>query len=207
MPRKPSTISRTTNKRRGGGYTAIELVFVMGISVTLSAVAIPQLMTGLDESRTAAAAQYLSTRFHRARMEAVLRKASVAVVFTQDAAGYSYAVYVDGNGNGVLSRDIQRGTDPRIGAAERLREQFTGVDFATTPGLPPIDAGSLAPGADPIHLGAANSASFAPAGTSTSGTVYLRGRGGAQYAVRIFGDTGKTRRLKFDRSVWQWKPL
>ena len=30
------------------------------------------------------------------------------------------------------------------------------------------------------------------------GTVYIRGRRDAQYAVRIFGETGKTRMLKFD---------
>jgi hypothetical protein len=128
-------------------------------------------------------------------------------VFTQDATGYSYAVYVDGNGNGVLARDIQGGIDRRIGAIERLSEQFPGVDFGTISGLPPIDPGGSAPGSDPIRLGSGNSASFAPSGTATSGTVYVRGRAGAQYAVRIFGDTGKTRRLKFDRVVRQWMPL
>ena len=189
------------------GYSLVELLFVLGLSVTLSAMAVPQFLSGLDDVRTAGAAQYMSSRFQRARMEAVLRSASVAVVFTKDAAGYSFAAYVDGNGNGVLARDIARGADPRIGAAERLPDQFAGVDFGSLPGLPPIDVGGTAPGTDPIRLGAGNSASFAPGGTSTSGTVYLRGRGGSQYAVRIFGDTGRTRRLKFDRAVWQWKPL
>jgi hypothetical protein len=138
----------------------------------------------------------------------VLRSASVAVVFTQDSAGaYAFAVYVDGNGNGVLSRDISRGIDRRIGAVERLSDQFSGVDFGAIPGLPPIDAGGTPAGSDPIRLGSGNSASFAPLGSATSGTLYLRGRGGAQYAVRIFGDTGRTRRLKFDRAVRQWKPL
>jgi uncharacterized protein (DUF2141 family) len=182
-------------------------VFVLGLAMTLSAVAIPQFLTGLDESRTAGAAHYLSTRFQRARMEAVVRSAAVAVLFTQDSAGYSYAVYVDGNGNGVLARDIDRGVDRRIGAVERLSEQFTGVDFGAISGLPAIDPGTAPPGADPIRLGSGNSASFAAAGTSTSGTVYIRGRGGSQYAVRIFGDTGKTRRLRFDRAARQWKPL
>jgi hypothetical protein len=182
-------------------------VFVLGLSTTLSAAAIPQILTGLDDFRTAGAARYLSTRFHRARMEAVMRSAAVAVLFTQEGAGYSYAVYVDGNGNGVLARDIQRGIDRRMAAVERLSEQFTGVDFGVIPGLPAIDPGGTPPGTDPIRLGSGNSASFAAAGTSTSGTVYVRGRGGSQYAVRIFGDTGKARRLKFDRAVWQWKPL
>jgi len=203
---KPNTTGRISSAP-ARGYSLIELLFVLGVSSTLSAVAIPQLLAGIDEARTAGAAQYVSTRFQRARMEAVLRSSSVAVQFTLDATGYCYAVYVDGNGNGVLSRDIQRGVDRRIGAVERIAEQFAGVDFGTISGLPPIDAGGTPPGTDPIRLGSGNSASFAATGTSTSGTVYIRGRGGAQYAVRIFGDTGKTRRLKFDRAIRQWKPL
>jgi uncharacterized protein (DUF2141 family) len=182
-------------------------MFVLGLSMTLSAVTIPRVLAGLDESRTAGAAHYLSARFQRARTEAIMRSAAVAVQFTQDAAGYSYAVYVDGNGNGVLARDIVRGVDRRVGAVERLSEQFAGVDFGAIPGLPAIDPGGTPPGTDPIRFGSGNSASFAVSGTSTPGTVYVRGRGGSQYAVRIFGDTGKTRRLKFDRVVWQWKPL
>src|SRR4029079_656854 len=109
-------IDRTTDAPTNG-YSLIELLFAMGLSVTLSAVAVPQLLAGLDETRTAAAAQHVSARLQRARMEAVLRSASVAVVFTQDSAGaYAFAVYVDGNGNGLLSRDISRGIDRRIGA-------------------------------------------------------------------------------------------
>jgi hypothetical protein len=179
----------------------------MAASATLGAIAIPPVLAGLDETRAAGAAAYLSTRFHRARMEAVLRGASVAVLFTHDASGYSYAVYVDGNGNGVVARDVQSGIDRRIGASERLSQQFTGVDFGTISGLPPIDPGGSPPGSDPIRLGSGNMASFAAAGTATSGTVYVRGRAGAQYAVRLFGDTGRTRRLKFDLAVRRWKPV
>src|SRR3954451_7375840 len=105
----------------------------MAVGVTMSAAAVPQLLTGLDDARTAGAAQYVSARFQRARMEAVLRSASVAVVFAQDADGYTYAAYVDGNGNGVLARDMQRGIDRRLGAVERLSEQFSGVDFGVLP--------------------------------------------------------------------------
>ena len=155
-------------------------MFVLGLGITLSAMAVPAFLTGRDELRAAAAANYVASRFQQARMEAVTRSATVAVQFTQDGAGYAFAVYVDGNGNGVLTRDIQRAVDRRIDVTERLTEQFTGVEFGAIAGLPAIDPG---------------------------GTVYSKGRGGAQYAVRIFGDTGKTRRLKFDRGDRKWKPL
>ena len=127
--------------------------------------------------------------------------------FTQTANGYSYAVYLDGNRNGVLTKDIQKGTDVAIGAVERLPEQFTGVEFGAIPGLPPVDSGGTPPGSDPIRLGAGSLASFTAVGTSTSGTVYIRGARGAQYAVRVFGETGKTRIMKFDPGTRLWRQL
>ena len=189
------------------GYSLVELVFVVGLAATLAAVAIPQLITGLDDQRALIAARYVAARFQRARMEAVMRSAMVAVQFTETAGGYTFAEYVDGNRNGVLAVDMQSGVDWRHGAIERLTEQFTGVDFGVVPGLPPIDPGGTPPGADPIRLGAANRASFSPRGTATPGTVYIRGRDDAQYAVRIFGETGKTRLLKFDRRNRRWRPI
>lgn len=99
------------------GYTLLELLAVMTISVTLSASALPGYLTMVDDVRASGAAYHVSGRLQRARMEAVMRSATVGVQFTQTAAGYSYAVYLDGNRNGVLTRDIQRGVDKLITAA------------------------------------------------------------------------------------------
>jgi len=182
-------------------------VFVLGLGATLSAMAVPAFLTGQDELRAAGAATYVAARFQRARLEAVTRSETVAVQFTQDGSGYVFAAYVDGNGNGVLTRDIQRAIDRPIGGAERLPDLFRGVEFGAIAGLPAIDPGGTPPGTDPIRLGAGSLASFTASGTASSGTVYIKSSGGAQYAVRVFGDTGKTRRLKFDRGDRTWKPL
>jgi len=189
------------------GYSLLELLLAMALGVTASAAAVPGYLTAVDDFRASGAARYISGRFQRARMEAVMRSATVGIQFTQTASGFSYAVYVDGNRNGVLTRDIQRGVDVQLAVAERLPDQFTGVEFGAVPGLPPVDPGGTAPGTDPIRLGSGNFASFSAMGTSSSGTVYIRGRRDAQYAVRIYGETGKTRMLKFERATGQWRPL
>jgi len=49
-------------------------------------------------------------------------------------------------------------------------------------------------------------AAFDPRGTSTTGSLYVRCRN-AQYVIRIFGETGKTRILKFDLGGRIWRPL
>jgi hypothetical protein len=49
--------------------------------------------------------------------------------------------------------------------------------------------------------------SFTAQGTATPGSLYIRGSGRAQFVVRIFGETGKTRILRFDPRSGTWKPL
>src|SRR5438067_3976593 len=100
-----------TSVRTCRGYSLVEIVFVAGLSTTLTAMSVPQMLAGIDEYRAAGAARYIATRFHRARMEAIMRSASVAVQFTAAGAGYAYAEYVDGNANGVLAREIHRRAD------------------------------------------------------------------------------------------------
>ena len=179
----------------------------MALSVTMSAAAVPGYLAGMDDVRTSGAARHILARLQRARMEAVMRSATVGVQFAQTADGYSYTVYLDGNRNGVLTRDIQRGVDRQIATPERLPDQFSGVEFGAVPGLPPVDAGGTPPGNDPIRLGSGNFASFSPMGTSSSGTLYIRGRRDTQYAVRVYGETGKARLLKFERTIGQWRAL
>ena len=189
------------------GYTIVELLFVLGTLATLSSIAVPQVLAGLDDFRTVGAARHIAARLQRARMDAVVRSADVGLQITSTAAGYSYAVYVDGNRNGVRSTDIQYGIDKRLVAPERLFDQFPGVDFGAIPGVPAVDAGGTPPGTDPIRLGSSNLATFAATGTSSSGSLYIRGRRNAQYVVRIYGQTGKTRVLRFDARSGQWKGL
>jgi type II secretory pathway pseudopilin PulG len=191
----------------GRGYTVVELLFVIGTVATLGSVAIPQLLAGLDDFRTAGAARHIAARLQRARMDAIVRSADVGLQVTQVTGGYSYAVYVDGNRNGVRTADIQQALDRRLVAPERLFDHFAGVDFGAIPGLPAVDPGGTPPGTDPVRLGSGNMATFAASGTSSSGSLYIRGRANTQYVVRIYGQTGKTRVLKFDARSLQWKPL
>jgi type II secretory pathway pseudopilin PulG len=185
----------------------IDLAVAVGLMATATATALPRMLTGLDEARVAGAARYLSARFYDTRIEAVTRSAEVALRFTPTNAGYVYAVYADGNGNGVLTRDIQGNIDRQIHPPEQLSSQFTGVDFGTLPGLPAIDAGSPAPGDDPIRFGVSNMVSFSALGSSSSGTLYVRSRGSAQYAVRVIGATAKVRIFRFDARSRRWNPL
>jgi type II secretion system GspH-like protein len=189
------------------GHSLPELAVTVSVVATVAAIAVPAVEAGLDEARTAGAARYLSARLADARMEAIQRSTEVAMRFGSTARGYTYAVYADGNHNGVLARDVQEGFDRAIRGEESLSNHFRNVEFGTLPGLPAIDAGGTPPGSDPIRCGAGNSLSFGPLGTSSSGTVYLLGRSRSQYAVRVFGGSAKIRVYRFDWRSNRWSPL
>lgn len=193
--------------RGAHGYSLLDLALAVGLMATGTAAALPRLLGGLDEARVAGAARYVSARFYDTRMQAVARSTDVALRFTATTTGYVYAVYADGNGNGVLSRDIQNNVDRQIQAPEQLSSQFSGVDFGTLPGLPAIDAGSPAPGDDPVRFGVSNMVSFSALGSSSPGTLYIRGRGNTQYAVRVVGTTAKVRIFRFDARSRRWNSL
>ncbi len=184
-----------------------ELAVTLGLIGTAAATTFPELRAGLDDARVAGAARYMSSRLAETRMDAVQRSRHVAMRFGDANAQYAFAIYEDGNGNGVLAADIQRGADPAIREPERLSDRFPGVAFGTQPGLPPIEPGEIAPGADPIRFGAGRSVSFNPIGGSTSGTVYLTGRNRTQYAIRVFGVTGRIRVYRYDWHTAKWVPV
>jgi prepilin-type N-terminal cleavage/methylation domain-containing protein len=195
------------NRSHQLGYSLIELLFVLALVAVCGSVAVPELHGAVDDYRAAGAARYVAAQVQRVRMEAISRSANVALQFSAIGSGYAYATYVDGNGDGVLTKDIKRGVDRPLGAIEHLGDAFPGVEFGVMPGLPPVEAGASAPGVDPIKLGASNLLSFSALGTSSSGSLYIRGRGTAQYVVRVFGETGRTRVLAFNAANKAWRPI
>ncbi|MGE3956297.1 MAG: Tfp pilus assembly protein FimT/FimU [Vicinamibacterales bacterium] len=180
-----------------------ELLFVLGVAATLASTSVAQLAWTLDSARASSAARHVAARLQEARVRAIARNRSTALRITSDARGYLVTVYEDGNRNGVTSADIQSGVDHALAAGERLPEQFPGVEFGAVPGLPGAE-GSAPPGTDPIRVGVSDSVTFTPEGTATPGSLYVRGRRGVQFVVRIYGETGRTRVLGFNARTQTW---
>jgi type II secretory pathway pseudopilin PulG len=167
----------------------------MALMVVLGGIAVPQVLGSIDRSRGRIAARFLGARMALARSQAVTRGAAVALRFEEGPEGISFSVFQDGNGNGVRTRDIQREIDRQIEAPIRLFEQFPGVQIAVGPDIS---------GSDPVRIGSSNLLTFSPLGTATSGTVYVLGRDGTQWGVRVLGATGRTRVLRWVADTGEW---
>lgn len=134
-----------------------------------------------------------------ARSHAVMRSAHVALRFNEGAgasgSAITFQMFVDGNRNGVRTSDIATGTDTPVEGPVNLSDLFPGAA---------IGLGVAVGGTDPVQIGSSNLPSFTPVGTSTSGSVYVRGRDGSQYAVRVLGATARARVQRYVQRTRAW---
>ena len=184
------------------GYTLLELLFAMAIAATIAGVALPLTSDAIDAQRTMMAARYMAGRIQEARMLAVMRTASVGLRFEAGSPDYRFAVYVDGNYNGIRTADIKSGIDRPLTGAERIGDNFPAVRFELMPGVPDVD-GVGGTGTDGVRIGSSRILALSANGTATSGTLYLHGRR-VQYAVRVLGVTGRTRVLQYHTGDRKW---
>jgi len=185
------------------GFTLLELLLSIAVGVAITTISLPMTNRIVDEVRAAGAARYVASRIMRIRLDAVRQSRAIALRFVKDGDDYTYTPYADGNGNGIRTADIQDGIDQPIGPPERIGDKFAGVRFVLGQGVPDLD-GAKSTDLDGVRIGKSGILTIGGDGTATSGTLYLRGRGG-QYAVRVLGATGRTRVLVFESGEGTWR--
>ena len=120
-----------------------------------------------------------------------------------------WALYRDGDGDGVRSDDITAGTDPRVTPLRRLAHLGAGVRLGFPPDVVPRDPGDprrrLDRLDDPIRFNRSDIASFDPLGTATPGTLYLTDGRRELLAVRVTSRTGRVRVLRYDAGAERWQ--
>lgn len=189
------------------GLALTDAVVSVGLSLVLAAISVPVVGGTLNREHVIVGTHYLAAQVQRARLESLKRGAAVAVRFEQLDGRTAVQLFVDGNGNGVLQRDIDRRLDPALTLAEWLDGHAR--DVALRVNQPIADVGSgdaMATGADPLRIGNSSLVTFSPLGGSTAGTLYVAARHGPQMAIRIYGATGRVRVLMFDARARQWRP-
>jgi type II secretory pathway pseudopilin PulG len=187
------------------GAALIDLVVTSALMVVMAAVAIPTLQATRQRDAARMASRFLAQRLQMLRIEAVRRNRNVALRFDPDDPG-RISTYVDGDGDGVLERDIEVDVDTIVIAESRLSDYFGAVSLRVAATVPAPDGiGTVLAGSDPVRIGNTNLLSFSPLGSATSGTIYLAAQSGPQMCVRILGTTGRVRVMWFDAASGTWR--
>lgn len=190
-------------------FTLLELCVASAVLLLGMAMALPALGRWSAGLRVDLAAREVATSLRLARAWAVRHGARVGVRFTYEGGRYRYALYRDGDGDGVLTRDIESGVDPQVVPPRPLQHLGGHVGFGIPPELEPRDPGDpsrrLQRLDDPIRLNRSDLASFSPLGGSTPGSFYLSDGDRQLFAVRLFGTTGKVEILHYDPTDRRWR--
>jgi hypothetical protein len=191
------------------GFEIAELVVSLAVLTVLLMLGLPALAHFASGLRLRLAAGELEGTLRSARSLAIRLDTEVAVKFRPRPDGSAtWAVYRDGNGNGVLNRDITAGIDPQVTPPQVLEELGRQMRFGFPPGRPVRDPGDprhLLPTDDPIRFNQSDLASFGPLGTSTPGSLYLTDGQSRLLAVRVYGRTGKVKVIAYDFDAEVWR--
>ena len=189
------------------GAALIDMIVVVALIFILAAIAVPVVGGTLERERTIIGAQYLAGELQRARLESLKRAQAVAVRLEIVGGRTQFRLYADANGNGVLQKDIDKGTDPPLTPLQWLDDQARDIALRVNQTVTDVaGTASIAPGDDPLRIGSSALLTFSPLGSATSGTLYVAGHRGPQMAIRVFGATGRVRVLMFDAQARQWRP-
>jgi prepilin-type N-terminal cleavage/methylation domain-containing protein len=181
------------------GFSLLELLAGLALLGLLVIFAVPLVAETVARERLHAAAMEEAVEFRRLRQRAVSEQVSFGLRFVAAGAGWSRAVYRDGNGNGIRTTDIVAGRDRLIEGPVQPGDRYEGIRYGLPAGpLPavPPDGGAFPNPGDPIKFGSGDIVSFSPGGSVSSGSVYLTdGRRAA--AVVVFGATGRVRLFRY----------
>ena len=191
------------------GYQLIELLIAMAVSSLVLVLGIPPLLSLAAGLRVELAAAEVASTFHVARAYAIRHDANVGLKFQVDGDGtVTWALFRDGDGDGVLTADILSGDDPQVLPRTRIAHLGRQIHFGFPPGRAPRDPGDprrrLSGLDDPIRFNRSDIAAFTPLGTATPGTVYVTDGMRHLSAARVFGRTGRIGCLVYDVVKERW---
>lgn len=202
-PRLRRASSDTGGSASGTSVLEILVVMALGLAVIGGGVAA---LTGVREERAGReAARLLMHELQAVAYQARFEGRALAIRLSQPAdSDAMLQVYADGNGNGVRVNDVMAGVDPPVGPPRRAFTEGR-ARLAIVHDVPTTDQqGVLSAGDAPVRFGVAPYIAFSPRRTGPSGSIYIAGPSGRQYAIRVLGTTGRLRLLCVDIPNWQW---
>ena len=190
-----------------GGMSLTGLCLWLTVAVALIVAAVPTMASLSSAVAVRSAAYEAATALHRARAYAITRNVHVGVKFRKNGNRYEWALYRDGNGNGVRTAEIARGVDRPLPVVMPWTRRDVLPSILADCRVPdPGNPGSfLDHPEDPIRFGVSDICSFSPVGESSPGSIYLSDGRNRMAVVRVLGRTAKIRVLYWRRGERTWR--
>lgn len=189
------------------GLSLAGLLIILAAATFAIVAAAPSVASLQESVAIRSAAGEATTALWRARAHALARNVHVGVKFRKNGDSYEWALYRDGNGNGVRTAEIARSVDRPLGLAIPWTRRDIRPDIFKDIRVPdPGNPGSyLDRPEDPIRFNSSDICSFSPAGESTPGSIYLSDGRNRMAVVRVLGRTAKIRVLYYRRGEKGWR--
>ncbi len=197
-------------RRIESGLTLVELLVVVALAMLALGIATPSLIQLAAGREVRLATAEVGAALRLARAYAVTHAVHVGVKFrVHEGGAVDWTLYRDGDGDGVLTEDIESGVDPQAAPARSLAHFGRQVRLGFPPGTPPRDPGDprrrLDRLDDPIRFNRSDIASFGPLGGSTPGSVYVTDGRSRLAVARVTQMTGRVRVLVYDLRTETWR--
>ena len=193
-------------RRHDHGHSLLELLIAIVILGIMVCVAVPAFATFRRRNSVIAAARELEGTLRFVRSRAITRSAHAGIKFTGSGSSWTFAVYDDGDHDGIRNDDIRKGTDPMAIRALPLMPQLHVARIGLLAyAIKDPDGDPLPPTNSPVVFGSSTICSFSPIGSGTPGSIYLTDDVGALYCLRVLGASGRVRVMRYDAMKKKWE--
>lgn len=182
---------------RQSGQSLVELVAagtVIGIMLLMT---VGALDTARRSTTLLAATSELRSIFQHVRALGIAHDRNVGVKFSPDGDDWTWTVYEDGDGDGVRSDDILRGTDRCIRQPRRFQHRPAHIGIPETEYPDPLAPGRSLSHRLPVRFGRSTLCSFSRRGEATNGSIVLTD-GDRAVVLRVDGRSGRI-------AVYRWR--
>jgi len=176
------------------GMSLIEALLVLVVTTIIITATLPDLAEIRGAAALGAASSRLKGLLFRCRAYAIMNARATAVVFEHREDGsWRCFIAVDGDGDGIRTRDIHRLIDPVVGEVLHLDGGGAGLGILQDEFVPdPSGRGRLRGDlSDPVRAGRGNIITFTPRSTATPASIYLTDHRARMRVLRVYGGTGR----------------
>jgi prepilin-type N-terminal cleavage/methylation domain-containing protein len=196
-------------ERSQRGMSLMELLVVLVLVALLTNLGVETLIRKARRVALRMTAINLQQAMQRVQFDSYGNSEYRGMRFSRTAGGWEYAVYEDGDRDGVLNADILSGIDVLVEGPFALTDRVVIATIGVPPrSIPHPDTGQPFPETmKAVNFNQSSICSFSPSGDATPGTIYLvNGTSGEAAMVRSSGEGGRIRAMFYGFGGKGWHP-